>query len=137
LLTAGCGDLVSSPDRVEVILPPAEELVALVRGLGDASTRVTGSLGSGTNALRVRDAVSAIERALNAADASAAGRALNDAKSAISGFLGSEEMRPDLGPDASVVEIVLLVVEESIQRPCAAIPTTTTNTVASSFASCK
>jgi hypothetical protein len=107
--------------------------VSLIRGVDDASTRVTGSLGSGTNARRVRDAISAIERSLAAADAVAAGKALADAKAALTTFSGSEEMTAALGPDVSVLEIVLIVVEESIARPCAAIPIT----VQSSFASCR
>lgn len=126
-----CADLISAPQSVNVILPAAAELLVMVRGVGDASSRVAAGLGDRPRAADLRDALSSLESALVAADAPAVDLALTRSKAALQRFQDGE-MSPDQAPDASAIELALLFIEGSIQRPCAATPVSAT----SSFASC-
>jgi hypothetical protein len=128
-----CGDLISASEKVNVILPSAEQLAEIIRGVDDATSRVGAGLGSGPRAAQLREQLEKLHGSLNSADAIAVDAAVGAAREAYNAFAGSSEFTTALGPDLSAIDIALLLTESSIQKPCAQ---PTVAGVQSSFASC-
>ena len=83
LALPSCADLISSPDKVTVILPSPAELAGIVRGVNDAFSRAAAGLGDGPKAVVLVRELAALYVALNAADATAADAAAIRAKAAL------------------------------------------------------
>jgi hypothetical protein len=114
-VTATCGDLVSNPNTVTVILPAGADLLAIIEGVDDVAGRVGPTL-SGASAERLRVALRSISSALKAADAPAADRALTEARASYDAYQQSGNALPGEAPDLGVID---LHVAAGIQRPCA------------------
>lgn len=121
ILTLSCADLISAPDKITVILPAPNDLVAIIQGVDDVSARIAGEMhGSGAPALR--SALQRLSSALQSNDATAADRELTSARAALASYLAAPDFSPLEGPDLSSVDLSLTLIEQSIQRPCASRP---------------
>lgn len=119
-LLLSCGDLISAPQTVTVILPPASILVEVIRGVSDAADRATLGLTPGAATDRLKSSLAALSTALSAADAIAADKELTNARSALTAFQATASAGD--APDISAIDNSLLVIEQSLKRPCASNP---------------
>ena len=92
--------------------------MGIIRGVDDSFSRVSSALGSGFNATQLRSELAALNVALNATDATSADEALTRAKASLAAYRTTEMTVGDT-PDADAVDIALLVVGNSMKRPCA------------------
>ncbi len=117
-LTTTCGDLVSNPNAVTVILPASAELIVLIGIVDDLTDRVAPTL-SGEAGARMRVLLRAVSTALRATDAPAADRALTEARAAYDAYRQSSDASPGDAPDLGAIDLALIYVAAGIQRPCA------------------
>ncbi|MDB4906312.1 MAG: hypothetical protein JWO05_1096 [Gemmatimonadetes bacterium] len=103
-----------------MILPPASVLVEVIRGVSDAADRATLGLTPGAATDRLKSSLDALSGALSAADAIAADKALTSARSALSAFQATAAAGD--APDVSAIDNSLLIIEQSLKRPCASTP---------------
>ncbi|HUP88255.1 MAG TPA: hypothetical protein VM100_02830 [Longimicrobiales bacterium] len=115
---AGCSELVSNSESIQVALPSQEELIGLVRAVNDVATRISPSLSNPTNGPRLRSSLQSLAAALNAADGPAAAKAVDEARAALTAYLQASDLSQSETPDLSVVDLALTRVNGLLQRPC-------------------
>jgi hypothetical protein len=127
MVTISCADFVSDASQVQVALPAQQELVALIHGVDDVAARVAPGLGDAAAGAKVTEALTTLQRALNAADGPGADKALSAARASVIAYRASSSQTADDPPELSAIDVALDRVDGQLRRLC-------TQTVASSRA---